>query len=77
MTVSAEATVRNTESFLEKSLGPTSDLNPKSMASEGLGFRSCTTEILALYRDNGKENGNYYITYWGCIGIPERSSFGP
>ena len=36
----------------------------------GLGF----WVILGLYRDNGKENGNYYIIigyilglYWGCI----------
>ena len=21
--------------------------------------------ILGLYRDNGKENGDYYIVYWG------------
>ena len=24
-----------------------------------------------LYRDNGKENGNYYIVYWGYIGVLE------
>ena len=25
--------------------------------------------ILGLYRDNGKENGNHYLVYWGHIGI--------
>ena len=24
------------------------------------------------YKDNGKENGNYYIIYWGYIGIMEK-----
>ena len=34
--------------------------------------------ILGLYRDNGKENGNYKDyrdynrVYWGCIGIMEK-----
>ena len=23
-----------------------------------------TTGVIGLYRDNGKENGNYYIVYW-------------
>ena len=26
-----------------------------------------------LYRDNGKEHGNYYIVYWGYIGIMEKN----
>ena len=28
--------------------------------------------MLGLYRDNGKENGNYYIVYQGYIGIMEK-----
>ena len=28
--------------------------------------------MLGLCRDNGKENGNYYIVYWGYIGIMEK-----
>ena len=28
--------------------------------------------ILGLYWDNGKQNGNYYIVYWGYIGIMEK-----
>ena len=24
-----------------------------------------------LYRDNGNENGDYYVVYWGCIGTME------
>ena len=28
--------------------------------------------ILGLYRDNGKENGNYSIVYWGDIRIMEK-----
>ena len=27
--------------------------------------------ILGLYRDTGKENGNYCTVYWGYIGIME------
>ena len=34
------------------------------------GLRVIRTSILWLYRDNGKENGgNYYIVYWGYMGI--------
>ena len=25
--------------------------------------------ILGLYKDNGKQNGNYYIIYWENVGI--------
>ena len=28
--------------------------------------------ILGLYGDNGKENGHYYIMYWGYMGIMEK-----
>ena len=28
---------------------------------------------LGLYGDNGKENGNCYIVYWGYIGIMEKN----
>ena len=28
--------------------------------------------ILGIYRDTGNENGNYYIAYWGYIGIMEK-----
>ena len=27
----------------------------------------------ALYRDNGKENGNHYKVYWGYIGVLRRN----
>ena len=30
--------------------------------------------ILGSYRDNGKENGNYYTSCWGHIGIMEKKA---
>ena len=30
--------------------------------------------VLGSYRDNGKENGNYYILYWGSRGIMEKNT---
>ena len=26
---------------------------------------------MGLYRDNGKENGNYFIVYWDYAGLSE------
>ena len=28
--------------------------------------------IVLVYRDNGKENGNYYVAYSGYMGIMEK-----
>ena len=33
----------------------------------GVGMLHDMASILGLYRDNGKENGNYYIVYWGSL----------
>ena len=33
-----------------------------------LGFK-----VEQLYRDNGKEHGNYYVVYCGYIGIMEKN----
>ena len=29
--------------------------------------------LTRFYGDNGKENGNYYIVYWGYRGIMEKN----
>ena len=37
----------------------------------GVRVKGFGSSISGLYRDIGKENGNYYMVYWGFIGIME------
>ena len=57
---------------LEKQLAKEAPRDHLGCQSLGLhGKENGCYVILGLYRDNGKENGNYYIT-WGNIGIMEK-----
>ena len=35
----------------------------------GLGFRGYREYIRVSYRENGKENGNYYLGFWCFLGL--------